>query len=118
MGQLHSYRSAMSLFLFNNHGGTAHYYHEHRTACTNGFIVDVEPYNGICTNGFGGFHQLGHSRLLAFAQHFFVAFDATAESITQICKEIFKYIGSDNGFSRYNLFVLKNGVTLNSGCCC
>ena len=90
----------------NNDSASADNNHEHGAASADGFIVDVEAYNGICAYGFGSFHKFGHSGLLAFAQNLFVAFDATAESIAQVCKEILKDVGADNGFGSYDLLVL------------
>lgn len=103
--------------LLYDHRCAAACHHEHRSALSYGFVVEVDAYDGVAAEALGTLRHFAHGRVLSFAQYAFVGAAATAEEVAQACHEVFENIGADDGFAGYYAAIFADGVPFEGGCC-
>ena len=88
-------------------------YHEHRAVGTDGFIVDIDAYDGVGSHSLSTLHHLLHGGVLGFGKHFLISASTTAYDVADASKQILKHVGTDNGFTCHHTLVLADSVTFN-----
>ena len=101
-----------------NDGGAAAGDHDHGVALSDGFVVDVNAYDGIGAEGFRAFTHFFQCCLFGFDEHFLVAAAASAEDVADAGHEVFKEVCTDDDFTGDDAAIVVNGAAFNGGCGC
>lgn len=82
--------------LFYCHSRTASGYHQHTTASTYSFIVQIHANHSIGSESSGVFLHFTQGDIFRFAQHFLIRAATSAHYIADTGKKVTEYIGTDN----------------------
>lgn len=77
----------------DNHRRSAACYHQHGTALSYGFVIQVDAHDGVAAQGCGTVGHLSEGCILSLAEGAFVRTASAADYITDTGKEILYKVG-------------------------
>ena len=98
------------MIILDNHRRSAACYHQHGAAFSNGFVIQVDAYDGVAAQGCGTVGHLSEGCILSLAEGAFVRTASSADYITNTGKEILHKVGTDDGLTSHYATIFTDRV--------
>lgn len=82
------------MIILDNHRRSTACYHQHGSALSYGFVIQVDAYDGVAAQGCGTVGHLSEGCILCLAEGAFVRTASSADYITNTGKEILYKVGT------------------------
>lgn len=105
------------MIILDNHRRSAACYHQHGAAFSNGFVIQVDAYDGVAAQGCGTVGHLSEGCILSLTEGAFVRTASSADYITNTGKEILYKVGTNDGFASHYATIFTDRVAFYGWSC-